>query len=60
MDSKSLRKLMEDRKLSKQEISELTGVSVRTVEGWLAGRPLSKPAQKILGSKKFLASAIPA
>lgn len=56
MDAKEFKQLLEDRKLSKHEIAELTGVSVRTVEGWLAGRTISKPAQKILASKKMLAS----
>ncbi len=48
MSAKRLKEIMEKLGLNKSALAELLGVSVRTVEGWQAGRSPSRVAIRVL------------
>jgi len=48
MSAKRLKEIMEKLGLKKSELAEQIGVSVRTVEGWLAGRSPSRVTIRVL------------
>ncbi len=57
MTPKKIKKLRMDRSWSTADLAQEVGVSRRTVEGWMQGRPMSKPVKimmRILMNKEPL------
>jgi DNA-binding transcriptional regulator YiaG len=48
MTPEQIQKLRDDMELTQQQLADFLGVSIRTVNGWEAGRVVPKPLKMLL------------